>query len=197
MSGLEKILQEIQQEADTESAALLLRAKTEADEMVAAAESAADVKAAEIAETAAQDVKNIQQAQQSAMQLQRRQRTLAVKQQLLAETLEKARQALLQLPTDEYFELLLVLAGKAAQPGSGEMLLNEHDHARLPAFFKLKLAAEALPKGAILLVSSSTRPIDGGFVLKYGDIEENCSFEAMFNARRDEFVDLIQQTLFA
>jgi len=34
-------------------------------------------------------------------------------------------------------------------------------------------------------------------VLKYGDVEENCSFRAMFDARSDEFSDLVRDTLFA
>lgn len=195
MTGLDKIIAEIQQEAQREADAALEKANAQAAEILADAKTEADAVTLKINAQAEKDVRDIAAARESALTLQRRQRTLEVKQEMLGETLQKALESLYSLPENEYFALLTKLAAAAAQPGAGEMLLNEADLKRAPASFKAGLAA-ALPAGSTLVVSAQTRPIDGGFVLKYGDIEENCSFKAMFDARQDEFSDLIRDKLF-
>lgn len=196
MTGLEKIIAEIREEAAAEAADITAKAKAEADSIVAAAKAETDAKTAKIETAAKQGVADIEQGRDSAIALQRRQRTLAAKQEVLAETLQKALESLYGMEDGEYFDLIITLAAGTAQNGKGEMLFNEEDAKRLPGDFAKKLAA-ALPKGAELAVSKETRPIDGGFVLKYGDIEENCSFKDIFAARADEFSDLVRDVLFA
>ncbi len=196
LTGLEKIIKEIRDEAAREADGVVEKAKAEAEELVAAAKAEADAKSARVAQGAAAQVADIESTRKSAIALQRRQRTLATKQQLLAETLDEALRRLYALEDEDYFNLLGRLAVAAAQPGEGELMLNEKDRARLPADFSARLE-KALGDGKKLFISDKTRPIDGGFVLKYGDVEENCSFRAMFDARRDEFSDLVRDTLFA
>lgn len=196
MSGLDKILAEIRDEAAAEAKQALDAAQSQADRILAQAKEDSQAQADKILAAAKQDVADIERSRESALALQRRQRTLAQKQALLAETLQKAQDAILALPEDVYFDLLVRLAQKAAEPGEGVLLLNPADKKRAPANFAKKLAA-ALPQGASLSISADTRDIDGGFVLKYGDVEENCSIGDMFNARADEFSDLIRDTLFA
>lgn len=195
MTGLDKILAVIRDEAAAEAQQVINEAKAQAEEILAAAKAENDAKTARIDATAVQDVADVERSLESAIVLQRRQRTLEQKQLLLAETLKMALDSLYELPEDTYFELLARLARDAAEPGEGELLLNEKDKARLPADFEQKLAGE-MPAGSTLKLSSITRPIDGGFVLKYGDVEENCSFEAIFNARGEEFSDLVRDILF-
>lgn len=196
MTGLEKIITEIRDEAAAEAEEALAKAKAEAEDILAKAKAESDEKVAQIQAAAAQEAADIERSRESAQALQRRQRTLATKQELLAETQAKALDSLYALPDGDYFELLVKLAAAAAQPGEGVLLMNEKDAKRAPADFEKKVAA-ALPGGAKLALAKETRPIDGGFVLKYGDVEENCSFKAMFNARADEFSDLVRGTLFA
>lgn len=196
MSGLDKILAEIRDEAAAEAKQALDAAQSQADRILAQAKEDSQAQADKILAAAKQDVADIERNRESALALQRRQRTLAQKQALLAETLQKAQDAILALPEDVYFDLLVRLAQKAAEPGEGVLLLNQADKKRAPADFAKKLAA-ALPQGASLSISDDTRELDGGFVLKYGDVEENCSIGDMFNARADEFSDLIRDTLFA
>ncbi|MDL2327123.1 V-type ATP synthase subunit E [Ruminococcaceae bacterium OttesenSCG-928-A11] len=195
MTGLDKIIGEIRGEAEAEAKKTVADAQAEAEGILNEAKAASDAKAAKIAAQAAADVKDIERSRESAIALQRRQRSLAQKQALLAETLQKAQDSLYDLPEAAYFDLLVKLAAKAAQPAEGEMLLSEKDAARLPKDFEDKLKA-ALPAGASLSISKQTRPLDGGFVLKYGDVEENGSFAAVFAARYDEFSDLVRGTLF-
>lgn len=196
MSGLDKILAGIQAEADGEADAILADAKAKADEVMAAAHKKSEEEAAAIAQDAAKQVADIKAAQNSQAQLQRRQTILKEKQTLLEQTLHKALQSLYALPDTEYFVLMAKLAADVAEPGEGVLIVNEKDKARLPGGFMQHLAT-LLPAGAHLALAEETRPIDGGCVLKYGDVELNCSFADIFNARKDELNDIARSVLFA
>lgn len=196
MTGLDKIVSEINDEAKAEAEAIIQKANDEAAEIKAAAQTAGQAQADKILAQAKQDVADIGRSRESAQALQHRQRTLETKQTLLAETLDKALEALRGLPNWDYFNLLMRLAAASAQEGEGVMMLSAEDRQKLPSGFEHDLNS-ALTGGKSLKISDETRPIDGGFVLKYGDIEENCSFAAIFDARREEFIDKIQGVLFA
>lgn len=75
------------------------------------------------------------------------------------------------------------------------LLLNDKDLRRLPADFERRLN-EALEQGKRLTVSQRAAAIDGGFLLQYQDIEMNCSFSALLDARREELEDLVNRILF-
>ena len=44
--------------------------------------------------------------------------------------------------------------------------------------------------------SNKASDIDGGFILIYGGIEENCSLAAMFHAQKEEMADKLNSLLF-
>lgn len=68
---------------------------------------------------------------------------------------------------------------------------------RLPEGFEDRLNAALKDKGAVLRISGDTRDIDGGFVLTYGGIEENCSIDALFDAAHEVLQDKVQEILFS
>ncbi len=195
MAGLDKIIKEIADEASAEAKSVLDNAKAQADDILEAARNEAEALHEKSDLAAKQHRNEIEQSRNSALALQKRQRLLETKQSLLNDTLEKAREELYALPADLYFTLLLKLAVQVVEEGEGEMMLCEKDAQRLPPDFEAKLAA-VLPKGSTIHISKEIRPVDGGFVLKYGDVEANCSFAAIFDARREEFADIISPILF-
>lgn len=75
------------------------------------------------------------------------------------------------------------------------MFLSPKDLERLPQGFAARLNA-ALPQNAALEVSPSPRPMDGGFVLQYGDVEQNCSLSALFDELREGILDEAREALF-
>ena len=58
----------------------------------------------------------------------------------------------------------------------------------------MKKAAES--KNGRLTVSEEVSNIENGFILAYGGIEENCTLQAMFDAKRDELSDKVHHLLF-
>ena len=124
---------------------------------------------------------------------------LAEKQVLIGRIIGEAKQQLKNMPQEAYFENIVKLAVKASQNGKGTILFSKADLDRLPENFADTLNAALVAggkEGAALTVSSETRDIDGGFVLTYGGIEENCSFDALFDSAHEMLQDKVQEILF-
>lgn len=196
MTGLEKINAAILEEAKAEANAILAKAKTEAERIIAEEKEKSDAQCVEIAENGRRTVAEIERACISMASLQRRKSLLEAKQEILAQTMEQALERLYEMPVDAYFDLLIKIVAATAEPGDGELLLNKKDLVQRPADFEKDINS-VLKNGCRLRLSETTRPIDGGFILKYGDIEQNCSFRAIFTARWDEMSDKVRDILFA
>lgn len=197
MTGLEKITNQILEEAKQNSEKQLQEASAQADEILQEADKACELLLAQLNEQTNVQLKLIDEQAKSGALLQKRQAILAAKQQLISQTIEEAKASLTKLDDAAYFDLLLKMAGKFALGQNGKLLLSEKDKARLPKDFEKRLS-DALKNisGAALSVSQETRNIDGGFVLDYDGIEENCSFEALFYADLERLQDFVHGILF-
>lgn len=196
MTGLEKILAQIQGEAQAAAEAKLRAAQAKAEEECAAIAARADEECRQIEAKSRQQCTAALQRAASAAQLQQRRKVLETKQQIIAEAMQAALQKMRQMPTEEYFAALRTLAVRYAQPGEGVMYFGEKDLARLPEGYE-KTLNEALGSQRSVKISREKRPIADGFVLAYGGIEENCSLQALFAADREAMQDLAQSILFA
>ena len=58
------------------------------------------------------------------------------------------------------------------------------------------LEIKSVAKDADLKISETPANIKNGFVLSYGDVEENCSFDALIEASKETLQDKIGQMLF-
>lgn len=195
MTDLEKIISEIESAAEREAGEIIAKAEAEAEGILSAAANDAERQAAESGSEAERRTAEILSAGDSARQRSRREHILETKHMLISEVLDQVKDKLYTLPDDENCAFLAKLAVSAAFAGEGVVILNENDKKRLPPDFESMLA-DMLPAGFQLKISDESRPIDGGLILKYGGMEQNYSFEAIFNARREEFSDLIHNTLF-
>ena len=197
MTGLDRILSQIGYEAQTAADTVLAEAKRQAEVIAKEAEAEGRAQAQHIEQQSAAAVQDALARAESAAQLQKKKAVLAVKQELIAQALENAHKALCQKTGAEYFEVILKMAKKFSLPQPGEILFNERDLAALPAGFEATLNAAVKEQGAVLKISKETRPIDGGFVLSYGGVEENCSFAALFDSAREALQDKVHELLFS
>jgi V/A-type H+-transporting ATPase subunit E len=195
LSGLDKITDEIIQEANNEAKKILDSANAKSDKILAEGKKTAERQQEDIDNEANKQILTIVNNREAEFSLKRRQTHLEARQTAISLALENCRQYLLNLPENEYFALCIRLAASQALTGNGELIFNSRDKARIPESFA-HLLNLALPEGNTLSVSDQTAGIDGGFVLQYGEIEENCSFSSIFRGRRDEFIDRIKSTLF-
>ncbi len=187
MTGLEKIVKQIRDEAAQSASEVIAQAKEEAAAYTAEAQKQAKADCAAIAAQA-------KTAAEAAADLAVRREVLAAKQRIISEVIADAQQSIRSLPDKEYFDLILKMAGKFSLPQEGEIAFSAADLGRLPEGF-----SEALSKAAKGPLSISANPctIDGGFVLTYGGVEENCSLEALFYAARESLQDKVHALLFA
>ncbi|MCI9274013.1 MAG: hypothetical protein HFE39_08685 [Clostridiales bacterium] len=195
MTGLDKIIEQIRQEAEQAAQEQIRQGREQADKLLQEGRRQAQEKADRLSEAAQRDAEDLAARLQSATALECRKRVLLAKQRLIGEVIEQAKQSLYELPDNEYFALLERMIKTHALSQSGELKLSSKDLNRLPSGF-LDRVAKSIPAGGRLRLSEQAAQIDGGFVLVYGGIEENCSFEALFEANQEQMQDKVQSMLF-
>ena len=126
----------------------------------------------------------------SAAQLVLRDARLTKKRELIEKALDEVIVGINSYDDKTYFDCLLRLAKKNAMSGKGEMLLSTRDLSRDKGDFAKVLE--------VLSVTLSDTPADinGGFILKYGDIIINCELSALMREKRDEITDKLNTALF-
>ncbi len=197
MTGLEKILKTIQEEAQASADAIITQAEQEAEASIAAAKKEAELKSAQIAEKSEADVKDVIGRAESAAALLERKLLLDTKQAIINEIIGKARNRLAVLSDAEYTEIILAMVKKYSHNKRGRLLFPVSDRKRLTKDFPEKLSAILSQKqGASLDIEEKALSFEGGFLLIYGDIEENCSFDALFAEGRDTLQDKVNSLLF-
>lgn len=197
MTGLEKILKAIETDARANADAILSKANKEAEELIENARADAEKKCSEIAQKSETEVKAVLSRAKSAAMLQERQIILNAKQQMINNMIVNAKNTLINLSDEEYTEVVIRMVKKYAHREAGKIAFSEKDLKRLPKDFNLKLQNALTDKvGASLTLSEVASKIDGGFLLVYGDIEENCSFDAIFSAAKEELQDKVNTFLF-
>ena len=98
--------------------------------------------------------------------------------------------------TEEYFVLIRKMLKQFVLAKQGELYFSERDLDRMPDGFETEVEEIAASKGGSLLLMKEPKNIDGGFILVYGGIEENCSFKALFLAQKDRILDKVHELLF-
>lgn len=197
MAGLDKITNQIMEEANNSAKMKLEEAETNAAAILEKAKEEAAKAAAEAAQKSETDVKNYEERVKSSLDLKRRTALLQTKQEIISAVIEKAYQAFCGKEEAEYFDTIKKMIGTYALPQDGEIYFSEKDLKRLPSGFAEVVAEIASEKGGSLRISSETKQMEGGFVIAYGGIEENCSFRALFDSKRDELQDQVQKVLFS
>lgn len=197
MTGLDKILKAIEDEAQAGVNAIIAEAETEAAKIMEAAKQEAEKKCAQIAEQSAADVESAISRAESAAALLERKIILEAKQQIISNIITKARNSLDTLPDTEYVDILLRMVKKYAHNKAGKIAFSADDKNRLPEDFSNRLKdALSDKKNAALEIAEEAAQISGGFLLIYGDIEENCSFDALFSASMEGLQDKVNSLLF-
>ncbi len=194
MTGSERILARIQEEADAAGEALKQQAATEAASIRAAAESEAaallEAERARAQKTAETRLANAR----STAALRRRDALLSRRRAELQTVLQETVASLQALPDAAYFEALLPLLRENLQPGQGTLRLNARDLQRDTAVLREALAA--LPQETPVSLSDQPADIDGGFLLVYDEVEMNASFASLLHEKREALEDAVGRILF-
>ena len=194
MNGIDKITERITMDAQADANAILARAQEDASAVLANYQKMAEDEKNRLLEEGRKKMAEREIRMVSVAELEGRKQLLSVKQQLISEAFAKALDSLLHLPTEEYVSLLTNLVANAAA-GNEELLFSEKDR---EAYGEQVTAAanQKLGKNGKLTLAAETRPIQGGVILKQGDIEVNCSLETQVRMMKEELALEIAAVLF-
>ncbi len=196
MSGTEKILQHIAEQAGQEVQEILNKAQTEAKRLEAQAQTARQEEMEAVRQQGEAILAEARERAQVTAATKKRRTLLAARGALVKEALDKAWESILAMPDAEYFDFLYTQLDKQNLAREGVLLLNAKDLARRPADFEKKIGAAAEKQKGKLSLSEKAAEIEGGFILSYGGIEENCSLEALFESEADVLKDAVRAVLF-
>ena len=190
MTSSEKILAGIIAEAEKTAKEIIIDAENKAEETVTDKARCAKMQALEITAEADKKAALIESTGDSAAQLILRDAALSKKRELIEKALNEIVDSINSYDDKIYFDCLLRLAKKNTMSGKGEMLLSARDLSRDKGDFVKSVEALSVT------VSDTTADINGGFILKYGDIIINCELSAVVREKRDEITDALNKALF-
>lgn len=179
MNGIEKITGKILDEARDYAAKTEADAKTEAAGIIAEAEKAASGLIDEARLQAEKEARSMAERAGSSAGLAGRNTVLEAKNTLIDRAFDLAKQKILNLDRDSYGALLASLLAEAAADvpdGRYVMSVNAKDR---------ETAQRVIDGAAVdVLLSDYDADIEGGFILRRGDIEINCSVEKIIGGLR-------------
>lgn len=119
---------------------------------------------------------------------------LALKQQMVSESFDKAGEMIVNLPTEQYTALLAKLAAGASATKDEEIIFNKRDRESIGQ--DVALAANKLLGGGKLTVSDEVGSFAGGLVLRRGSVEAKCTVELLVELCRNDMSAEIAKVLF-
>lgn len=195
MNGLDRIIEQIKKESDEAVKKIMSDAEKKALKNKQRIIKETEKQKEDIKAKTKAECEDIIKRGKSSAALAEKQTMLNAKQKIITETVNKAHAHLLSLQSDEYFAIIeKMITSYAHSNEKGEIAFNENDINRLPKGFERKISKLSANN---LTLSDRKVDIDGGFLLIYGGIEENCSFNAIFSEKHDQLQDEVCTMLFS
>lgn len=220
MTGLEKITSRILEDAKAEAQNILDEATEKSLAIRAQNQKVAQAACDRLLAEAEREGENLIIRAKSSAAMTRRNIDLAAKSEMIELVFSRAMQEIYDMEREKYAALLLALLcktlnaqreseldsmrlyGEDIAPARYELMLCARDHADVASLLMvgIKNAAAAGRVPADMAAKLSLNPeavdIDGGLVLRCGDIETNCSFSMMLAGIRPELEPRVQQILY-
>ena len=190
MKGTEKIIAHIRSDAEEQANAILAEAAEQCAAIKSGCEEQAKDTYAERIRAGVKECESRADSMKRMAQMESRKGVLALKQELVSASFDKAVEMIVALPREQYVSLLAKLASEAAVTGSEEIVLNARDR---EAIVK---AADALFKGGSFSLSDETGSFAGGLILRRGSVAANCTAELLVELQRSGMASEIAKVLF-
>lgn len=195
MTGVEKIISQIETNSNNRCLEITDSAEKNAEKIIADAKALAAKNQSEATQASASLLSEAKNSAAASALLKKNQVILCEKLLIIDETLTKALEVIKSLPKKEYFDILKELAVKNALSGKGVLRLSKEDADRIPAGFIESINSSIKDKDSSVSLGKNA-DIDSGFLLIYGDIDINCTFNSIISSKRDELRDALNQLLF-
>jgi len=124
---------------------------------------------------------------------------LAQKQDLIQQVFDKALKRLVALRGEQYRRFIAELLLRAVEVGDEQVIFSSSDSHKVGEEvleeINARLAKEG-KKGGLRLVKED-RDLQGGFILRRGKMEVNCSLQALFSTVREDLEPEVSEILFS
>ena len=192
MNGIEKITGRLDAAAAAQADSIIKEAKARARETVDRTQADIAKQRAELIARGDKEAAEREERLVSVAQMEARQIILSAKQEMMEQAFDGALKKLCALSDEEYAAFCAELLKKAAPDGKGDVFFPADRK-------KAGSRAVSLVNRALngnLVFSGESRPIKGGFLLKNGSVEVNCSFETLVRLQRSEAAGEVAALLF-
>lgn len=180
------IIDKIIEKAEAEAKAIKDKANLEVEAILKAAEERAKRESDAMKKKAEVEAEKVKAKAISGAQLQGKIALLQEKQGILDEVIVEAKKRLETLPDAQYAETVGIMLNRLDKENGTEIIVSKRDRERLA-----KVIEE---KGFTL--SDKSRELDGGFIVKNGDIEYNYTFESIITVEQEEIRQIAAKILF-
>jgi len=191
LTGLENILNGIKSDSEKIAADLIKEAEKKASDVIAEAKAEAEKILSAEEEKSKLLAENILNRAKSSAEVNAKRIYLSKKQELIEEVIKAAKEKLNALDGDEYLKVLKDIITKNVSNTDGEIVLSKSDlekvSGELGEFLKekrLNISERVLPENK------------KGCILVYSNVEENCTFDELFDAYSESVSDKVQEFLF-
>lgn len=185
MDNGQNLIDKILADANAQAEEIKKAAKEEAEQIIAAAKAKASKEKAAADKITVLEAEKAASKELSAADMQAKKLILAEKQKCIEEVIAETEKKLASLKGEEYKNVILKMI-KNADCKDSEIIFSGKD--------KTELQKSVEDMG--LKVSDETRDIDGGFVVKKGDVEYNYSFKSIITVEREEIQQIAAGILF-
>lgn len=196
MSGLDKIIESINEKSRQQSMSMTENAEAKADKIRFEGQmSAKKIYDESIQKCYEQCKKKFSSSCSSAESLMKKE-ILEFKSQLIDKVIEYALDSIDSLSDQDYFNMLSDIISRYLKKGRGVLQLGKNDLERLPKNFEKKLNRLADERSCSIVISSQPVDIKNGFILSFGNISENCEFRVIAESKRDTLRETAAKFLF-
>ena len=209
MVGLEKITEKIIADAKARADEIIADAEHRCRQIEAACELKKQQIEQRIESDAVKEGESIKMRAKSGIAMNRRDSMLSLRASLIDQAFIEAQRQILSLDSDEYRAMLssllakvicervqsekdsIRLYGEDISPAKYEVLMNKKDrdaHGKAVIEGARRAIVGKIPSETLdkVILSNRNIDIDGGFVIKCGDIERNCSVKPLSDGIRPE-----------
>jgi V/A-type H+-transporting ATPase subunit E len=195
--ALEDITAKIIARAEEEAQGILDIARRESDELKKKAEKRIEAEMTAAVERAEGAARAAEERIVAAAELDAKKRELAARQEAISKVLDSALEKLTEADEETYMSFLKAKLQEVPSSGEAELIVSEKDRpaveANLPV---LQSAVDQTGRTLKLRLSSDTRELGGGFVLRQGKIEFNASLSSIRRSQEEKLRSMASTLLF-
>lgn len=187
MGGLERIIESIAAEAKHDADGINQNALSDIAEIKLQFKKESEKLTEENVRKTQEECMNLTASIEAAVDAQARELILSAKNKIIADVTERIKKDIENMADDEYFGFLSKLLENNCEDVQGTIYFNEKDFLRIPDSFKKTLSDKKLT------LSSEKADIDGGFIIRYGKVDINCSISGIFEDKKSVLSDIINK----